>query len=303
VTASEHESTTSGELTATVGELELCYETFGASDAPPLLLVMGLASQMIMWDEEFCELLAARDFRVVRFDNRDVGRSTRLRGARIPRRLQLIRRSSKGAAYSLDEMATDAVGLLDQLEVPAAHIVGVSMGGMIAQLMAINHPDRVRSLVSIMSSTGNRHVGRTRPRLAMWMMRRARRDHDGYIQEHLDTWTAIGSPGFDFDEERERERAERCFKRGVYPAGSARQLAAVLTAADRTAALANVRIPTAVIHGDADPLIDISGGRATAEAIPDAELVVLEGMGHDLPRGLWPQIIDTIAHTAARAAG
>ena len=301
MTASDQRSTASGELTATVGELELCYETFGAAGATPVLLVMGLASQMLLWDDAFCEQLAAAGFRVIRFDNRDVGRSTGLRGSKIPSRWQLLTRSAGGASYSLDDMAADAVGLLDALGIDAAHVVGASMGGMIAQLMAIRHGDRVLSLVSIMSTTGNRGVGRPRPRVGMWLMRKAKRDREGYISDHLATYRMIGSKPFDFEEEHKRERAGRLFDRGVYPAGSSRQLAAVVTAPDRTSMLAEVTVPATVIHGDADPLVDISGGRATAEAIPGAELVILEGMGHDLPRELWPEIIAAIAATAARA--
>jgi pimeloyl-ACP methyl ester carboxylesterase len=286
-----------------VGELELCYETFGASDAPPLLLVMGLASQMILWEGDFCELLAAQGFWVIRFDNRDVGRSTIMRGARIPKRWQLLTRSAGGAAYSLDDMAADAVGLLDHLGISAAHVVGVSMGAMIAQLIAVGQPDRILSLVSIMSSTGNRRVGHPKPRLALWMLRKVRRDREGYIEDHIQTYRLIGSKGFEFEEEQKRERAGRCFDRGIYPAGSARQLAAIMAAPDRTPSLGQVRVPTTVIHGDADPLVNVSGGRATAEAIPGAKLVILPGMGHDLPRELWPQIIDAIAQNAAVAAG
>jgi pimeloyl-ACP methyl ester carboxylesterase len=301
--ASEHEPTASGECTAAVGELELCYETFGASAAPPLLLVMGLASQMLLWDDDFCELLAAEGFQVIRFDNRDVGRSTIMRGSRIPRRWQLLTRDARGAAYSLDEMAADAVGLLDQLSIGAAHIVGASMGGMIAQLIALRHPDRVLSLVSIMSTTGNRRVGRPQPRVALRMLRRPREDREGYIEDHLETYRVIGSQGVAFDEERKRERAGRCFDRGIHPAGSARQMAAIVAAPDRTSLLEQVHVPTTVIHGDADPLVNVSGGRATAEAIPCAKLVILAGMGHDLPRELWPQIIKAIVENAALAVG
>jgi pimeloyl-ACP methyl ester carboxylesterase len=278
-----------------VGDLEICYETFGDPSSPPLLLVMGLASQMLLWDERFCEQLAARGFWVIRFDNRDIGHSTLLRGAPIPKRWQLLTRSPKAAAYTLDEMAADAVGLLDHLQVGAAHVVGVSMGGMIAQLVAINHPDRVASLVSIMSTTGNRRVGRPQPRMAMRLMRKGQREREAYIEDHLETYRLIGSQQFDFEEDRKRERAARLFERGVYPAGSARQLGAVTAAPDRTEALGKVSVPTTVIHGDADPLVDVSGGRATAAAIPGAKLVILPGMGHDLPRELWPQIIDAIA--------
>jgi pimeloyl-ACP methyl ester carboxylesterase len=292
--SSEHRPTASGELTAPAGELELCYETFGVPEAAPLLLVMGLASQMILWDDEFCELLAARGFWVIRFDNRDVGRSTIMRGTRIPRRWQLLTRSASGAAYSLDEMAADTVGLLDHLGIGAAHVVGASMGGMIAQLIAINHPDRVLSLVSIMSTTGDRRVGRPDRRVALWMLRKPRGDREGYIAEQVDTYRAIGSQGFEFEEEYKRERAGRCFDRGIHPAGSVRQMAAIGVAPDRTPLLGRVRVPTTVIHGDVDPLVNVSGGHATAQAIPGAKLLIIAGMGHDLPRELWSQIIDAI---------
>jgi pimeloyl-ACP methyl ester carboxylesterase len=300
LSASELKSTASGEQTATVGELELCYETFGPATAPPVLLIMGLASQMLLWDDQFCEQLAARGFRVIRFDNRDIGRSSYLRGAAIPTRWQLLRRSGNGAAYSLEDMAADSVGLLDHLEIDAAHIVGVSMGGMIAQLVAINHPERVLSLVSIMSTTGNPRVGRPQPKMMMRLMRKAAREREAYIQDHIDTYRAIGSKAYDFEEEYKRERAARLFERGVYPAGSARQLGAVVSARNRTEALGSVRVPTTVIHGDADPLVNVSGGRATAEAIPGARLIIFPGMGHDMPRALWPEIVDAIVETTMR---
>jgi pimeloyl-ACP methyl ester carboxylesterase len=289
---SDAPSTASGELTAKVGELELCYETFGSASAPPMLLIMGLASQMLLWDDQFCEQLASRGFRVIRFDNRDVGRSSLLRGAAIPTRWQLLRRS--GAAYTLDEMAADSVGLLDHLKIGAAHIVGASMGGMIAQLVAINHPDRVLSLVSIMSTTGNPKVGKPQPKMMMRLMRKGQREREAFIADYIATSRAIGSKVYELEEEYERERAARLFERGVYPAGSARQLGAVVSATDRTQALAGIRVPTTVIHGDADPLVDVSGGRATAEAIPGARLIIVPGMGHALPRALWPEVIDAI---------
>jgi pimeloyl-ACP methyl ester carboxylesterase len=292
----------SGEQFARVGGLKLCYETFGAPHAPPLLLIMGLGSQMILWDEEFCRRLAERGFWVIRFDNRDVCRSTILRDSTVPRQWQLATRDPRAAAYTLDEMADDVAGLLDHLDLRAAHVVGASMGGMIAQLLAINHPDRVLSLVSIMSTTGNRNVGRPRPRVALRLLRSAPRDRDGYIDQHLETYRQIGSKVFAFEEERKRERAGRCYDRGIHPAGSARQMAAIVTAPDRTSALGGVRAPTAVIHGDRDPLVDISGGRATAEAIPNAKLVTMNGMGHDLPQELWSQVIDTVVETASRVA-
>jgi pimeloyl-ACP methyl ester carboxylesterase len=303
MTTSDLDSTASGEQTAKVGDLTLCYETFGSLQGEPLLLVMGLSSQMLLWDNAFCELLAERGFWVIRFDNRDVGRSTVLRDAPVPKQWQLVVRDARGAAYPLEAMAADAVGLLDHLGIDAAHVVGASMGGMIAQLMAIDHPERVRSLVSIMSTTGDRKVGRPHPRIAMRLLRRPARDRDGYIEDHLETYRQIGSSAFDFEEDHKRARAGRLFDRGVHPAGGARQLAAVVTAPDRTARLGDVRVPTTVIHGDADPLVHVSGGQATAAAIPDARLVILPRMGHDLPRELWPQIVEAIAANAAAAGG
>jgi pimeloyl-ACP methyl ester carboxylesterase len=303
VPASDAPSTASGELFARVGALKLCYETFGDAGAPPLLLVMGLGSQMLLWDETFCEELAARGFRVIRFDNRDVGRSTILRDAHVPSRWQLALRHPSGAAYTLESMADDAVALLDELGITAAHVVGASMGGMIAQLVAIRHPDRVLSLVSIMSTTGNRRVGRPNPRVALRMLRPAARTREAYIDDHVETYRVIGSPPpVDFEEEHKRERAGRLFDRGVHAAGAARQMAAIVNAKDRTTQLRQIRAPTTVIHGDKDPLVNVSGGRATAKAIPGAELVVLPGMGHDLPRELWPQVIDAIVRTADTAA-
>ena len=293
--------TSSGELFARVGEMELCYETFGADDAPPMLLVMGLASQMVLWDDEFCKTLAGHGFFVIRFDNRDVGRSTILREAPIPSQTQLLLRERHAAPYSLDDMAADTAGLLDQLRIGAAHVVGVSMGGMIAQVLAIHHPDRVRSLVSIMSTTGSRRVGQPHPRMYPRLLRRPRLDRAGYIADFADTYRAIGSKGYPPDPDRLRTRAARCFDRGIHPGGSARQLAAVVTARDRTPLLRKLHVATTVIHGSADPLVRPSGGRATAKAIPGARLLILPDMGHDLPVALWPQITGAISHNASAA--
>jgi pimeloyl-ACP methyl ester carboxylesterase len=295
-------STSSGELCAQVGDVKLCYETFGSSDSAPLLLVMGLGSQMLLWDDEFCERLAGEGFWVIRFDNRDVGRSTILRQAGVPKRWQLMLRDPRAAAYSLEDMAADAVGLLDHLKISAAHVVGVSMGGMIAQVLAVKHPDHVVSLVSIMSTTGNRRVGQPLPRIGLRMLRRVPRDREGFIESHLETYRIIGSRDVDFDEAAKRERAGRCFDRGIHPTGSARQMAAIVTAADRTHSLGEVKVPTTVIHGERDPLVNVSGGRDTANAIPGARLVLIPGMGHDMPREHWPQIIRAIAENAALAS-
>ncbi|MGZ4321129.1 MAG: alpha/beta fold hydrolase [Solirubrobacteraceae bacterium] len=290
--------TSSGEQFARVGEIDLCYETFGDPGAPPMLLVMGLGGQMVLWDDRFCDTLAERGFFVIRFDNRDVGRSTILRELGVPSRTQLFLRDRRGAKYSLDDMAGDAAGVMRRLDIAAAHVVGVSMGGMIAQLLAIQHPRRVRSLVSIMSTTGNRRVGQAHPRLWPRMVRRPRRDREGYIRDFIETYQTIGSTRYPPDPERMRGRAERCFDRGLHPSGAARQLAAVITAYDRTPFLRELNVATTVIHGSADPLVRPSGGRATARAIPGARLLMLEGMGHDMPPELWPEIIDAVCENA-----
>jgi pimeloyl-ACP methyl ester carboxylesterase len=293
----------SGEQFAQVGEIRLCYETFGEETRPPVLLVMGLASQMIRWDDDFCQMLADRGFWVIRFDNRDIGRSTILRDAPVPTRAQLIRRDRRAASYALEDMADDAVGLLDHLGIGAAHMVGVSMGGMIAQLLAIRCPERVLSLVSMMSSTGNRRVGWTHPRLLRRLLRRPRLDRDGYTRDVIASYQAIGSTRYPPDPERIRRLAQRAFDRGIHPAGPPRQLAAIIAAEDRTPSLRQLRIPTTVIHGDADHLVMPSGGKATAAAIPGARLVLIPGMAHDMPPPLWPQILDAIEANALRAQG
>jgi pimeloyl-ACP methyl ester carboxylesterase len=286
---------------ARVGDVELAYETFGVRSDPPLLLVMGLGTQMLGWRAAFCEQLSERGFFVVRYDNRDVGRSTKFSSHRPPSAAQLLRRDTKAAAYSLADMADDGIGLLDCLGLGAAHVVGASMGGMIAQTIAFRHPDRVRSLVSIMSNTGARWTGQ--PSLSMYgtLLRRAPRDREGYIEHQMKVFAKTGSPGFPRDENDLRELATMSFERGYDPAGSGRQLAAIIAAPDRTRDLATIRVPTLVIHGDKDRLVAPSGGRATAKAIPGARLMTIAGMGHDLPRPVWPRIIDAIAENAALA--
>lgn len=289
-----------GERLCTVGEIELAYETFGNPADPAVLLVMGLGTQMIAWHEDFCAELARRGFHVIRFDNRDVGRSTKISGVRPPTAAQLLLRRPR-AAYRLDEMADDAAGLLDELGIPAAHVVGASMGGMIAQQLAVRHPSRVLSLVSIMSTTGNRRVGRTSYRLYGALLRRPPSERERFVEHIARVFRAIGSPGFDRDEEEIRSLARRSFDRGHHPAGSGRQLAAILASGDRTHQLKAIRVPTLVIHGQEDRLVHPSGGRATAAAIPGARLELVSGMGHDLPRGTWPRIVDGIVDTARRA--
>ncbi|MBV9716990.1 MAG: alpha/beta hydrolase [Solirubrobacterales bacterium] len=295
--------TGAGERFTRVGEIRLCYESFGERGAPPVVLVMGLGSQMVLWDDDFCRGLADRGFFVTRFDNRDAGRSTILRHLPVPTRAQVILRDPRAAAYSLVDMAADAAGLIERLELGAVHLVGASMGAMIAQLVAIHHPERVRSLVSIMSTTGGHRVGRAQPRMYARLLRRPRRGREGYIEDFVETHRALGSRRYPGDERRLRARAARCFARGYHPAGTARQLQAVVTAPDRTAALGRLRMPVTVIHGGADPLVSPSGGHATAAAIPGARLLILPDMGHDLPPELWPQILDAIVENAHAANG
>jgi pimeloyl-ACP methyl ester carboxylesterase len=281
--------------------IEIAYETIGDPSDPALLLVMGLGMQLIHWDRELCEQLAGRGFRVIRFDNRDAGRSTQI-DAPVPNLMRAMAGLKIEAPYLLDDMADDAFGLLDHLGIEAAHVAGASLGGMIAQAMAIRRPERVLSLTSIMSTTGERRVGR--PKLRVWgvLTRRAPQERDAYVDHFMRVFRMIGSKGFPFDEERFRRVAAESYERGHRPAGTGRQLAAIMASGDRTDRLRELRVPTTVIHGRGDPLVPFRGGRATARAIPGAKLIAIPGMGHDLPREVWPQVVDAIAETAARAA-
>jgi pimeloyl-ACP methyl ester carboxylesterase len=261
---------------------------------------MGLGTQMVAWQESFCSKLAARGLHVVRFDNRDIGRSTHLKGP-APSFAQLLRSSGEVARYTLADMAQDTVGLLDRLELASAHAIGASMGGMIAQTLAARHPARVRSLVSIMSSTGGRWVGRPALRSYPIFLRQAPREREAFIEHATRLFARIGSRGMPRDVEGVREIAALSYDRELDRTGAGRQLAAIVATGDRTAELGRIAAPTLVIHGTADPLISPSGGRATARAIPGAELTTIEGMGHDLPRVLWPRLIDALAAHAAAA--
>jgi pimeloyl-ACP methyl ester carboxylesterase len=285
-----------------VGDIDLCYETFGDPVDPAMLLIMGLGTQMLGWHEEFCEELAARGFFVVRYDNRDIGRSTILGEAPVPTLGQIIRRDKRAASYTLAEMAADGVGLLDHLGIERAHLVGASMGGMIAQTIAARRPERVLSLASIMSSTGSPWRGQPALRTYSKFLRPMPSNREGYIDQAAALFAWIGSPGFDRDEPALRELLGRMYDRGHDVGSSARQLAAILASGNRTGELRRITAPTVVIHGTDDKLVGPSGGRATARAIPGARLVTIEGMGHDLPRGAWPQILDAIVDNAAGAA-
>jgi pimeloyl-ACP methyl ester carboxylesterase len=290
------------EQRAQVGDVELVYETIGASGGEPLLLVMGLGMQLIHWDRGLCELLAERGFRVIRFDNRDAGLSTKIK-APVPNVKRLMAGIPARVPYLLKHMANDAFGLLDHLEIERAHVAGVSMGGMIAQTMAIERPERLLSLASMSSTPGDRRVGT--PKLRVWsvLTRRAPTNRDAYIEYFVRVFRMIGSPAYRMDEERSRELAAATYDRCHYPPGTARQLAAILASGSRTAALRELELPTVVIHGESDPLVPFRAGLATAQAIPNAELVRIPGMGHDLPEALWPRFVEAIARNAERAVG
>jgi len=282
------------------GGITLCYETFGSEADPPMVLIMGLGTQMLGWPEEFCAQLAERGFYVVRFDNRDTGRSTRIYG-RPPSLDQLLRRRIRPVLYDLGDMADDAAGLLSKLDLAPAHVVGASMGGMIAQTLAARHPGLVRSLVSIMSNTGSRWNGQPAFRIFPYLLRRAPADRDGYIEQVTRTYAAIGSTGLPYDTERVRDMVARSYDRGHDPEGPGRQLAAIIASGNRTAEVRRIKAPTLVIHGSKDRMVALSGGKATARAISGARMMVVDGMGHDLPEAAWPQLIAAIAERAGAA--
>jgi pimeloyl-ACP methyl ester carboxylesterase len=289
------------ESVARVNDVELAYETFGDPADETVLLIMGLGVQMLGWDEELCRMLVERGFHVVRFDNRDVGHSTKIEGGPRPDVMAAIAGDVSSASYVLDDMADDCVGLLDELGVGAAHLVGASQGGMIAQSVAIRHPERVLSLVSIMSTTGDRAVGQPHPEAIPALLTRPPEDREGFVDFVVGAWKVIGSPGFAADESALRARARASYDRGIFPDGTGRQLVAIIASGDRTEALRRLDVPATVIHGTDDILVDVSGGKATAAAIPGARSELIEGMGHDMPRQLWPRLVELIVETAERA--
>ncbi len=296
--------TVSEELLAPVGRgIELCYQTFGDPADEPVLLVMGLGGPMNWWDPELCRMIAARGRYVIRFDNRDTGRSTKLREHRVTR--AALVRSFAGQSvtppYTLTDMAEDGFGLLDHLGLGAAHVVGVSMGGMIAQVMALAHPERVRSLTSIMSTTGKRSVGWQHPRLLPMLIAPRGRGREAYAATSARMGELIGSPAFPASREDALARAGETFDRGFSATGVLRQMQAIMAEPNRGPRLRGLRIPATVVHGTSDRMVHVSGGRATARAIPGAELVLVDGMGHDLPRELFPTFVDAIERSVTRA--
>ncbi len=289
--------------------IELCYEIFGDANAEPMLLIMGLGAQMIHWDDDFCRQLAARGFRVIRFDNRDIGKSSRLSGGKRLGPVELLKlrflKIPVAAPYSLRDMAEDATGLMDVLGIKSAHLVGASMGGMIAQEIAILFPARVRSLTSIMSTTGNPKDPPPTREAAAVLMAPPPASKEEYFARYAQTWKVLRAGSFPEDEARDRSRAELNFERGLNPAGVGRQLRAILASGSRKPRLASVKAPTLVIHGTVDPLVRPAAGMDTAASIPGAKLMMVEGMGHALPIRFWPQIIDAIdkhAHAASAKA-
>ena len=278
--------------------IEIAYERLGDAHAPPVLLIMGLGAQLIAWPDGLLAELCARGLQPIRFDNRDVGESSHMKGK--PDFFAAMGGDYSSASYTLSDMAADAVGLLDVLGIDSAHLVGASMGGMIAQTIAIEQASRVRSLTSIMSTTGDRSVGQPHPVTMAVFAGPPPVTRDQVVERNLQVRRFIGSPGFEIDEQVVADNAGRAFDRGYDPSGVVRHAVAVIASGDRTQRLRALDVPTLVIHGAADPLCDISGGRATAAAIPGAELVVIEGMGHDLPRALWPTFADHIAGVVRR---
>jgi pimeloyl-ACP methyl ester carboxylesterase len=290
-----------------VNGLAFEYESFGSASRPVVMLIMGLGAQLIRWPLRFCDKLVERGFRVIRFDNRDIGLSAKMDGAPVPELAMIVTARMAGlpvkVPYTLQDMAADTVGLMDALKIEKAHIVGASMGGMIAQLVAADYAPRVLSLTSIMSTTGNPTLPPPTRAASAVLMSRAPNpsDLEAYVQHSLNTLRTIGSPGVPFDEAGARERLIAEVTRNYNPAGFGRQLAAVTENGDRREKLRGIRVPTMVIHGADDPLVPVASGRDTADNIAGAELCIIPGMGHDLPPQYHDQVVDAIVAIAKRA--
>jgi pimeloyl-ACP methyl ester carboxylesterase len=290
----------------TANGIQIEYETFGNSSGRPLLLIIGLGGQMIQWDDALCQDLAERGHYVIRFDNRDVGLSTKCDEAGIPNLVETFGKIMQGEKikppYTMDDMADDAVGLLDALGIRKTHICGMSMGGMIAQTIAIRHPSRVLSLISIYSTTGNPEVPQPKPEVTGLLVAPPPTEREAFVEHVLGVFKTIAGRGFAVDEKWTRENIAEGYDRCFYPQGMIRQLVAILTQDNRKPALASVKVPTLVIHGTDDPLVSVEGGKDTAKAIPGAQLILIEGMGHDLPHGgAWPRIVEAIASHTLKA--
>ncbi len=290
------------EIASGVGpsRIDIAYERLGDPSAPAVLLIMGLGAQLIRWPDGLVDAIVGKGLHVIRFDNRDVGQSTHMTNAPMPNFMAAMAGDYSSVSYRLTDMAADAVGLLDKLGLDSVHLVGASLGGFIAQTIAIEHPTRVRSLTSIMSSTGDTRVGQIHPEAMQIFAGAPPANRAESIERGLFASRIVGSPGFPPEPDALAERIGREFDRGYDGLGVVRQGVAVVASGDRTAGLRKVDTPTLVIHGAVDKLCDVSGGRATAAAVPGAELVIFDGMGHDLPRPLWPQFASKIAENVQR---
>ncbi len=284
-----------------VGDIDIAYNTLGDGSDPPVLLISGLGAQLIAWDDAFCQELVDRGLFVIRFDNRDVGLSSHLAGGPLRYPSARTAGAAQAAPYTLADMAADTAGVIENLGLDSAHLVGISLGGMIAQILAIERPERVRSLTSIMSMTGDGRVGQPTDAARALFVLPPVSTRAGAMDRSVLFNRTVGSPAYRIDETELRDRAARAFDRAFDPEGLVRQLAAAMTTPDRTEDLHRLDLPTLVIHGAEDQLIAVSGGQATAEAIPGADLVVIDGMGHDLPKPLWPTVVERIAGLVDRA--
>lgn len=282
--------------------IEIAYETFGDPSEPPLVLIMGLGYQMVFWDKEFCIQLSRQGYQVIRFDNRDVGLSTWLDNAGVPdivtMKQLMAQRKTAQAPYSLSDMADDVAGFLDALNMESAHIVGRSMGGMIGQMMAINHPERLKTLTSIMSSTSDPNLPPPKQEVLSILLEPEPTDIEGFVEHTIRIWHLLNGSVFPIDEALVREWARESYKRGLNPDGAARHFAAIIATGSRKEALKSINVPTLVIHGDSDPFVPVECGKDTAEAIPGARFIIIKGMGHTLPQAVYPQVIDAISHHA-----
>jgi pimeloyl-ACP methyl ester carboxylesterase len=283
--------------------IQIEYETFGKPDSKPLLLIMGFAGQLILWDDKLCEQLAQQGHYVIRFDNRDVGLSSKIEEAGVPDIMKTIESLMQGEAvnppYTIEDMADDTVGLLDALGIEKAHVCGISMGGMIGQTIAVNYPQRITSLISIYSSMGDPKDPPPQPEAFQALIAPLPEGRREIIEHAVNVFRVIAGPGFSFDEEWQRKIVTQAYDRSHYPQGLIRQFVAILSQKNRKPALASISLPTLVIHGTDDPLVPLECGKNTAATIPHAELLIIDGMGHDLPHGgAWPQIVDAIvSHT------
>jgi len=282
----------------TANGIQIEYETFGKPSSPPLLLIMGLGMQMLGWDEELCKQFASRDLYVIRFDNRDTGLSSKIKEAGVPNVMEVFATLMKGEKanipYTLDDMADDAIGLLDALNIEKAHLFGVSLGGMIAQIMAIRYPSRAWSLTSMASVTGNSEIPKGKPELFIELVNPPPIEREAYIENMVNLIRKLAGSKYPMDEQRTRKQFERLYDRGYYPPGIVRHGVAGAVNTDRTQALKSVTVPTLVIHGSEDPLFPVEQGKAIADAVPRAEMLIIDGMGHAFPSSVWPLLVNAV---------